>query len=96
MREWKASGESAAGFARRHGFSSSSLRYWEGRLGPDETAHPKAPPLVRVVPGNAAAGLGQDEATVVVDVGGATIRVLPGFDATLLVEVVRVLREAAS
>jgi len=103
VKEWRASGESAAGFAKRHGFSSSSLRYWEGRLHLDgEGAEPGSavksdgPSLVRVIPRRGVAGPGREEGSVIVDVGGATIRVLPGFDATLLVEVVRVLREAAS
>lgn len=103
VREWKASGESAAGFAKRHGFSSSSLRYWEGRLQlaeeeaePRSVVKPDGPTLVRVVPRRGATGPGRDETSVLVDVGGATIRVLPGFDAALLVEVVRALREATS
>ena len=101
IEEWKTSGASASAFAKRHGFSSSSLRYWEGRLvlGAEETlrsAKSDGPALVRVVPRSAAVGPARDETAVVIDVGGVTIRVLPGFDAALLVEVVRVLREAAS
>jgi hypothetical protein len=103
VKEWRASGESAAGFAKRHGFSSSSLRYWEGRLHLDaEGAEPRSavksdgPSLVRLIPRRGAEGPGRDQPSVVIDVGGAMVRVLPGFDATLLVEVVRVLREASS
>jgi hypothetical protein len=43
-----------------------------------------------------AGGPGPEEAAVVISVAGACIRVLRGFDATLLANVIRVLRESVS
>lgn len=33
VREWRASGEPAAGFARRHGMTKDGFRYWRARFG---------------------------------------------------------------
>jgi transposase-like protein len=33
VREWRASGEAAAGFARRHGMTKDGFRYWRTRFG---------------------------------------------------------------
>jgi hypothetical protein len=42
---WRASGETAAVYSARHGFTTSSLRYWSCRLHREEAARA---PLVRL------------------------------------------------
>ena len=80
---WRASGETAAQFAKTHSLSPATLRWWSSRLGPSD-----APRFVRLVP-RAAASPATPE--LLVEVGGARIRVAAGFDPTLLADVVRVL-----
>jgi hypothetical protein len=41
---WRASGQSADGYAVRHGFSSSTLKWWAWKLGRD----PAPKPVVRL------------------------------------------------
>jgi hypothetical protein len=83
VRQWRESGETADQFAKGRGFAASTLRYWSRRLGRTEQAH-----FVRLVPRAPARAPGPD---LVIEVGCARVRVAPGFDATLLTEVVRVL-----
>jgi hypothetical protein len=97
--DWHTSGESAAQFVKHHGVSASNLRYWEGRLGLCRTEatgaaeERAAVSLVRVVPRNER---GRENASLGIDVGGATIRVTLGFDQALLRDVVQALREVSS
>jgi hypothetical protein len=87
VRQWRESGETADPFAKGQGFAASTLRYGSRRLGGTEQAH-----FVRLVPRAPALAPGPD---LVIEVGGARIRVASGFDATLLIEVVRVLGEVS-
>jgi hypothetical protein len=81
VRQWRESGETAAPFARGRGFAVLTLRYGSRRLERTEQAQ-----FVRLVPRAPVPG-----PDLVVEVGCARVRVTPGFDATLLTEVVRVL-----
>ena len=98
VKAWEASGQSAPRFAAEKGFSPSSLLYWRRRLretAPARTAKSRSsgPSLVQVVPRGtvpAPSGLGTG---IVVEVGGASIRIGRQFDAGLLNEVVKALRE---
>jgi hypothetical protein len=83
---WRASGETAAQFARGRGYSPKTLTWYASRLRQTAT-----PGFVRLVPRPAAA----TAPTVVLDVDGVQIRVAPGFDAALLGQVVAALRGAA-
>ena len=82
VRAWRASGETAATFAARHGFSRSTLSGWSSRLGPEA----KPAGFVRVV-----ARPAPTPASLVLEVGTVRICVGPGFDAPLLAEVLRAL-----
>jgi hypothetical protein len=83
VRAWRASGQDASAFAAGKEFEASTLRWWASRLGREE--RPRIVAVVRrarspVTPGD-----------IVVEVGGARVRVTPGFDGALLAEVVRAL-----
>lgn len=80
---WRASGTSAAEFAREHGLAASTLRWWSSHLTCAE-----APRFLQLVP-KARATTAPPE--LVVEVGVARVRVAAGFDAALLSDVVRAL-----
>ena len=80
---WRASGESTEVFARGRGFSGSSLRNWTRRRAPS-----KPPQFLKLVPKAPAVA---PPPTLLVEVGEAKVRVAPGFDASLLGDVVRAL-----
>jgi hypothetical protein len=80
---WRASGQEASVFAAGKGFEASTLRWWSSRLGREEP--------VRIVPLIARASSPELQGEVVVEVGGARVRVTPGFDGALLAQVVRAL-----
>jgi hypothetical protein len=82
--QWRASGKSADAFAEGRGFAGSTLRYWSSRLGPTAPSG-----FVRLVPKPPAPTPG-----LVVEVGDVRVRVVPGFDAALLAQLVQVLRGA--
>jgi len=88
VQSWRASGESAEGFAKGKGFSGSALRMWGHRLSPMAS-----PRIVALVPRRAgelgAASTAACELTI--ELGGVRIRVTPGFDHALLAEVIGVL-----
>ncbi len=88
VQAWRASGESAEGFARGKGYSGSALRMWGHRLSPTSS-----PRIVALVPRRAgesgAASTTAGELTI--ELGGVRIRVGPGFDHALLAEVIGVL-----
>ena len=95
VREWKESGESAAGFATGKGFSVSSLRNWATQLSSAPT--PRARQWVQLVrkehatgPVTAAAAT-RASSSLVVEIGEARVRVEAGFDRVLLVQVLRAL-----
>ena len=104
VREWRASGQSAAQFVEGRGFEASTLQYWASRLKamgimvvPEATtgATPaKAPAkasmaLLRVR--RAVAPEAVRSTGLTIGVGAARIEVGRGFDRTLLREVVDVL-----
>jgi hypothetical protein len=82
VRAWRASGEEAAAFAAGKGFQASTLRWWASQLGREEPVR-----LVPVVARPSRGAVGE----VVVEVGGARVRVTSGFDSVLLAQVVRAL-----
>lgn len=89
VRAWRASGQTAPGFAQGRGFEASTLRYWAHRLrrdGIDATATPRVR-MLRVTPAPAPAAA----APLVVSVGAARVEVRAGFDRALLREVVDAL-----
>ena len=84
VREWRESGESAAGFAIGKGFSVSSLRNWAKEL----SSTPRARQWVQLVrkghatgpmPAGAAART-PPSSSLVVEIGEARVRVEAGFD----------------
>jgi transposase-like protein len=78
----RTSGEPVKVVAMRMGVKESTAYYWMRRA-----RAAKVPEFVRVVP-----QLGAAKARIVVEVGGAAIRLENGFDAELLVEVMSVLK----
>lgn len=86
----RASGETAAAFARRHGLHAARVQRWVTRVGRKSRAVPAvafAP--VRVTTERATA------AGLEVVVGGAVVRVVRGFDDDLLRRVVATLGGAS-
>lgn len=83
VRDWRASGQEASAFAAGKGYEASTLRWWASRL--DREEGPRIVPMV--VRGTSQGARGE----VVLEVGGARVRVTSGFDGTLLAEVVRAL-----
>jgi len=99
VREWKASGETAAKFSEASGFSEVGLRNWSYRL-----KRAKAPPpleTVRMVRVERALGGEKtapradehDAVVLMVEIGGARVAVTPGFDRATLATIVDVLHE---
>ena len=86
VQAWRQSGKTANEFAESGGFSAATMRYWAGRLALVDKAR-----FVRLVPKGESPS---SESGLTIDVGGARIRVLPGFDAKLLADVVRALSDA--
>jgi len=87
---WQQSGLSSAQFAHQHGFSPSTFRNWTRRR-----ARPTPPRFLRLVAKAAASAPSAPVApSLLVEVGPARLRLAPGFDATLLRDVVRALGEA--
>jgi transposase-like protein len=94
-----ASGDTVAGFARRHGVQEARVQRWVARVGRKPHASATGQPVVfapvRVTTRPATAGehgRGPESGLDVV-VGGAVVRVSHGFDGTLLRRVVEVLGE---
>jgi hypothetical protein len=85
VNEWRASGKTAVEFVQGRSYAGSTLQYWSSRLD-----KPSAPPgFVQLVGRSERVERGVSE--FVVEVGGARVRVRPGFDAALLCQVVRAL-----
>lgn len=104
VREWRTSGRTAAEFAAGRGYEASTLRWWSARLSRAEK--PRIVPLVaRVGVGAAgvtgivrhavAPGAEVEREELIVEVGGARLRVTRGFDDALLGRVVRALQTEA-
>ncbi|WP_437912419.1 IS66 family insertion sequence element accessory protein TnpA [Sorangium sp. So ce302] len=84
VRAWRERGETAEAFARSRGFAASTLHGWSSRLSRTER-----PRFLRLVP--KAPAVTSSASELVVEVGGARVRVAAGFDAALLADVVRAL-----
>jgi hypothetical protein len=94
VREWKASGQKSRAFAEGRDFKASTLVYWasclkRGRVG---AAGPqKRQPRVRMA--RVVARSTRTDDSIVVAVGAARVTVRPGFDGSLLRQVVQALGE---
>jgi len=85
--EQAASGQSVEAFCRGRRVSASALRYWIAKR---KATGARLRFVSAVKVGHGTAGpLARKTAGVVVEVGGASIRLEPGFDRELLLEVVR-------
>jgi hypothetical protein len=90
VRAWRASGLEAKAFAEGKGYAAATLQWWSSRLG--RSTEVRLLPLVARRTARAGGGsLPAQASSVVVEVGGARLRVGPGFDPTLLADVVRAL-----
>lgn len=83
---WRKSGESADKYSEGRGFAAGTLRWWSSRLGRQDATR-----FVRLVPRASAVPTAARD--LVVEVGRARIRVVAGFDPSLLADVVRALGE---
>ena len=99
IRQWKESGKTADEFAAGQSFKASTLKWRAAGLrrsaeGGDRHDEGRAPiRMARVVSrGRSDAGLGTGG--VIIEVSGVRIALARGFDAKLLIEVVRVLGAA--
>jgi ABC-type amino acid transport substrate-binding protein len=92
VREWKATGKTAAEFSTGRGFAASTLRYWASRLRHPErysavgATAARRIRMVRVTPAPT-----RREETLDVVIGAARVVVRTGFDGALLREVVDAL-----
>ncbi len=86
--EWRESGESAAVFAAKRGYSMSSLFRWSRRLDPKPKTR-----FLQLVPKAMVPAEQKASSELVVEVGLARVRIGTGFDEGLLANVVRVLSQ---
>lgn len=86
LREWERTGESAAEFARRKGFSPHRMAYWRAKLG-----SPKPPAFIPVVLPPSAPPAG---ARIEITHGELVVRVREDLDATALVRILDALARA--
>ncbi|WP_394838654.1 IS66 family insertion sequence element accessory protein TnpA [Pendulispora rubella] len=87
---WRASGKSCEEFAQGQGYAAITLQQWRFRLRKKERdAKTETVALARVVRSDASAA-----PAMAVDLGGVRIEIRPGFDRTLLRELVAALMEA--
>lgn len=95
VRQWRASGETAAEFTRGEGYEPTTLRYWasvlKGRL-KAQTKPPvrRARARVRMVRVRRVARP-VDAETIAVEVGPARVEVRAGFDPVLLRAIVEAI-----
>jgi hypothetical protein len=75
---WRSSGQSLAGFARRHQLGDERLRWWQRRLAETDQRHGDEVALVPVTV------LGASSASFEVVVGELVVRVPAEFDAAAL------------
>jgi hypothetical protein len=88
VREWKAGGLTAEEYAQGRGFQGSTLRVWASRL--RQIAKEPSTPSVRIARVTVARRA-PGSSTVVLAVGKARIEVRPGFDRSLLREIVEAI-----
>jgi hypothetical protein len=88
---WRASGQTAAVYCEQHGLSVSSLRYWAQ----DKRERPAAATTVRLARVERVAAdppvLSTISPAVVIEIGGARIRVERGVDAATVATVLAAL-----
>lgn len=103
IREWRESGKSAEDFAADKDYEASSLRWAVSRLGSEEKAREATATEVQSRPRGTSIATPRfapvhvrrtaaTSAEMVVEVGGAQIRVARGMDMALLGDVVHALR----
>lgn len=94
IQEYRASGERAADWCRRHQVSLRQLYYWMDKL--KRAGHPAGPETsprwVAVTIQDRSAGGLPDTSPIVVRVGDTLVEVGPGFDPAVLAAVVRTLK----
>lgn len=89
---FQASGQSVAAWCREQEIKEHQLRYWLRQSAPAEASTTQEPPATRWLPITVLQGeQGDSENSLLVRAGDAVIEVRPGFDRTLLAEVVQVL-----
>ena len=94
LAQWEASGESAAGFARRIGTGAATLYRWRRELKRTAAGRDAAPALAKLVEVRpAAAAFGEDRFEVRLP-GDRSVRVPQSFDAEALGRLLRVLEVA--
>lgn len=90
---WRESGQSQAGFARRHRIPTWTFWYWCHKLSNDRAARAESPATSAFVPVHVTT----DPAAPVVEIvlaGGAHVHVRPGASAELVQAAVAALRTA--
>lgn len=98
IREWKASGKSLHEFSAGQPFKASSLGWWAWQLRKRSSRGGPAGKTIRlaqVVRRRPPTAAEPKASAVIVEVGGTRIAVQRGFDAELLGQVVRTLREGS-
>lgn len=96
VREWKASGKALHEFAAGQPYKASSLGWWAWQLRKRASkagSTGKAIRLAQVVRRASAPAAAKAASPMVLEVAGARIAIQRGFDAELLGQVVRTLRE---
>jgi hypothetical protein len=83
---WRASGLSAAAFAREQGYPYKTLLWWSSQLRRSAEVQPA---LLRLVPKTASV---PEVSSLIVEIEGAKIHVVPGVDVALFTTVVQALR----
>lgn len=89
--EFQASGKSVAAWCREHEFKEHQLRYWLRKFMPVESTQPSTRWLpIAVLESEQHV---DSDGQLLVRVGGATIEIRPGFNPSLLADVVQVLMD---
>jgi hypothetical protein len=91
IRDYRASGERVAAWCERHQVTPYQFFYWQRklRLAEQETPATSKPQWLPVRVGESATA---GASPIVVRIGAAAIEVRPGFEPSLLAEVVRALK----
>ncbi|MCM3625123.1 helix-turn-helix domain-containing protein [Brevibacillus borstelensis] len=91
IQDYRSSGEQAATWCERHGVTPRQLWYWMKKLQPAEKQK-QAIRQPKWIPVHLDETSHDGSSSLLVKVGSATIEVRPGFDPSLLADVVRVLK----
>ncbi len=81
---WRSSGQTVSAFCADKPFAASTLRWWSSRL-----RRSPAQSFLELRPREAVVAV--PHAGIVVEIGAARVRVLPGFDPALLASVLAAL-----